>query len=81
MTAAEASAEFMVAEDREGREVFIPRRIARTEIHRVRTLPQVVGWRYSPGANGQPPHCTCKFRTRGQYGAARLRNRIASPDV
>jgi hypothetical protein len=80
MTAAEAVAEFMGAENREGWEVIIPRRIAAKEIHRVRSLPQVVGWRYSPGAKGKPPYCTCKYCTGGTYGAARLRARLGSPD-
>jgi hypothetical protein len=80
MTAAEAVAEFMGAESSEGWEVIIPRRIAAREIHRVRSLPQVVGWRYFPGAKGKPPFCTCKYCTRGDYGAARLRARLGSPD-
>jgi hypothetical protein len=80
MTAAEAVGEFMGAESREGWEVIIPRRIAAKEIHRVRSLPQVVGWRYHPGAKGKPPYCTCKYCTRGDYGAARLRVRLGSPD-
>ena len=80
MTAAEAAAEFSSSESREGWEVIIPRRIASTEIHRIRSLPQVVGWRYSPRAKGKSPFCTCKYCTRGDYGAARLRARLGSPD-
>jgi hypothetical protein len=80
MTAAQAVGEFMEAQSREGWEVIIPRRIAPTEIHRVRSLPQIVGWRYYPGANGKPPYCTCRYCTRGEYGAARLRARRGSPD-
>jgi hypothetical protein len=79
MTAASAAAEFSATESREGWEVIIPRRIEPEEIHRVRTLPQVIGWRYYPGAKGNPPRCSCKFCTRGEYGAARLRARLA-PD-
>jgi hypothetical protein len=80
MTAAEATAEFMAAENREGWEVIIPRRVEAKAIHRVRSLPQVVGWRYSPGAKGKPPVCTCRYCTRGEYGSARLRARLGSPD-
>ncbi|MBX9579078.1 MAG: hypothetical protein K2X87_02120 [Gemmataceae bacterium] len=80
MSAAEAVAEFLLAEDRRGWEVVIPRRVLPSEIHRTRQLPQVVGWRYSPGAKGKPPFCTCRFCTRGEYGAARLRERLGSPD-
>jgi hypothetical protein len=80
MTAAEAAAEFMSAESREGWEVVIPRRIGATEIHRIRELPQVIGWRYFPAAKGSPPFCTCKFCVGGTYGAKRLRERLGSPD-
>jgi hypothetical protein len=78
MTAAEATAAFMGAENREGWEVIIPRRIAAKDIHRVRNLPQVTGWRFFPEAKGKPPFCTCEFCTRGQYGAARLRARFGN---
>lgn len=80
MTAAEAMAEFMSADSREGWEVIIPRRITAKEIHRVRSLPQVIGWRYSPEAKGKPPFCACKYCTRGDYGARKLRERLGSPD-
>lgn len=81
MTAAQAAAEFSASESREGWEVLLPRRVAAKEIHRIRSLPQVVGWRYAPGAKGQPPFCTCRYCTRGEYGAARLRARLGSPDA
>jgi hypothetical protein len=80
MSAAEAVAEFMSAEDRQGWEVVIPRRIEASEIHRKRRLPQVVGWRFSPGAKGKPPLCTCRFCIRRDYGARRLRERLGAPD-
>lgn len=80
VTAAVAAATFSESQDRQGWEVIIPRRIAAKEIHRVRSLPQVVGWRFSPDAKGKPPFCTCKFCTRGEYGAGRLRTRLGSPD-
>jgi hypothetical protein len=72
ISAAEAVAEFMAAESREGWEVIIPRRIEASEIHRIRQLPQVVGWRYLPGSHGTKP-CGCDFCQRGKYGAKRLR--------
>src|SRR6202035_1759903 len=75
MSAAEAVAEFLGSEVREGWEVLVPRRIAANEIHRVRSLPQVVGWRFFPGAKGKPPFCTCEYCIKGQYGAERLRQR------
>jgi hypothetical protein len=81
MSAAEAMAEFMRAENPEGWEVIIPRRIVAKEVHRIRYLPQVVGWRYFPGAKGKAPFCTCTYCTRGEYGAARLRTRLRSTDA
>jgi hypothetical protein len=74
MTAAEAVAEFLAPDSREGWEVVIPRRIEASEVHRIRRLPQVVGWRYRPGAHGRKP-CGCDFCQRGQYGAKRLRKK------
>jgi hypothetical protein len=76
MTAANATAEFWGTDPRDGWEVIIPRRIAAREICRVCSLPQVIGWRYYPGANGKLPCCGCKYCTRGEYGARRLRRRI-----
>jgi hypothetical protein len=80
LTAAQAAAEFMGPGDRQGWEVIIPRRIAAKEIRRIRPLPQVVGWRFFPGAKGRPPFCACKFCTRGEYGSRRLRERLGTPD-
>jgi len=55
VSANEAAAIMSAAEAREGYEVIIPRPIASSEIHRVRNLPQVIGWRYMPGS-----HKLCK---------------------
>ena len=80
LSAAEAVAQFAAADDPFGWEVVIPRRIEANEIHRTRRLSQMIGWRFFPKAKGKPPFCTCKFCTRGEYGAARLRKRLGSPD-
>ncbi len=48
LPAAQAAATIAQAADPLGWEVIVPRRIARTEIHRIRRLPQTVGWRYQP---------------------------------
>jgi hypothetical protein len=79
MTAAEAVAAFMEADDAQGWEVIVPRRIEADEIHRVRPLPQVIGWRFSPTSKGKAP-CPCKFCTFGDYGARRLRERLGRSD-
>ena len=57
----------------EGFEVIVPRTIVHTQIHRVKRLPQVVGWRYYPGSHGRKP-CGCPFCQRGNYGARKLRD-------
>src|SRR5262245_2021333 len=81
MSASEAMAEFMAAKDAQGWEVVIPRRIEPGEIQKTRSIPQVIGWRFSPTAKGKPPFCTCKFCTRGEYGARRLRERLGASDT
>ena len=48
VTAAEAVAQFLNADDSAGWEVIVPRRIEAGEIHKTRQLPQVIGWRFSP---------------------------------
>lgn len=58
VTADEAAGLIMHAENAEGYEVLIPRKIERSEIHRVRQLPQVLGWRYYPGSH-QGWFCGC----------------------
>lgn len=80
MSVAEAISLFLDSDDPMGWEIIIPRRIEATEIRRIRQLPQVIGWRFSPKAKNKPPFCICKFCTRGDYGAAKLRKRLGSPD-
>jgi hypothetical protein len=79
MSAAEAVREFHAAADPHGWEVVISRCIEPNEIRRVRHLPQVVGWRFYPGAKGRKP-CPCRFCSRGDYGARKMRKRLGSPD-
>ncbi len=72
MSAAEASGLIMRADSPEGFEVIIPRKIEPAEIHRIRALSQVLGWRYYPGAHGRNP-CGCPYCQRGLYGSKKLR--------
>lgn len=58
MTAAEAAGHVSAAGSAEGFEVLVPRRVEPGEILRVKAVPQVVGWRYFPGAHGSKP-CGC----------------------
>ena len=64
----------------EGFEVIIPRRIAAAEILRIAVPPQVVGWRYSPGAKGRPP-CACLCCERGARGVGKLAQAAAEAEV
>lgn len=79
VTAAEAIAQFAIADDPYGWEVVVPRRIEAKEIHKTCRLPQVIGWRFYPKAKGKLP-CTCKYCSGGGYGSAKLRKRLGSPD-
>lgn len=74
MTAAQAVAFVASLEDSRGYEVLIPRRIAPGEIHAVRSVNQVVGWRYYPNAHGRTP-CGCDACQRGDFGAKKVRIR------
>jgi hypothetical protein len=74
MTAAAAVALIMRSDNREGYQVIIPRRIGKEEIHRLKHLPQVTGWRYYPGAHRRRPCAFCVQR--GEYGARRLREKF-----
>ncbi|UWE10815.1 HEAT repeat domain-containing protein [Actinacidiphila bryophytorum] len=79
VSASEAVRRIAALEDPRGWEVFVPRAIRPSEVHRVRTAPQVAGWRYLPDAHGARP-CTCfGCRVRGGYGARRLRERLPHP--
>lgn len=61
-----------------GYEVIVPRAVRAAEVNAVRPLP-AVGWRFHPEAKGQRPFCPCKFCTRGEIKARRLRSRL-DPD-
>jgi hypothetical protein len=74
MTAADATGVIMRADDPRGYEVLIPRKIQPPELRHTRNAPQVIGWRYWPGAHGREP-CGCEVCQRGTFKAAQLRDR------
>ncbi|WP_326766217.1 HEAT repeat domain-containing protein [Streptomyces sp. NBC_01591] len=79
VTAAEAVRRVAALPDPRGWEVFVPRAVTRREVHRIRAVSQVTGWRYFPDSNGKTP-CTCfGCRVRGEYGSQRLRQRRPHP--
>jgi hypothetical protein len=72
-TAAEAIGELFQANEPEGYEVLIPRKIAAAEIHRIAPVSQVTGWRYFPGAHNRAP-CGCPACLgRGEIKSKRIR--------
>ncbi len=64
----------------EGYQVIISRPIEKAEILRIRHLPQVLGWRYSPGAHERPP-CVCLCCERGSYGISKLKKAVEKAEV
>lgn len=77
--AAEAVRRIAAPDDPRGWEMFVSRAIRPRVVHRIRTVPPVVGRRYWPDAHGVRP-CTCfGCRVRGEYGARRLRERLPHP--
>jgi hypothetical protein len=64
----------------EGFEVIVPRAVARSEIISIKPLPQVVGWRYRPGANGAPP-CLCLCCEKGAYGVRTLLRAVEAEEA
>ncbi len=67
------------ASDPEGYEVLVPRSIARTEIRRVRAVPQVLGWRFFPHSHQSRP-CSCRWCLRGDIKAQRQWRRLIRED-
>lgn len=78
LAGAEAAALIAGHEDARGYEVFVPRAIGAKEIHRVRAVNRVTGWRYMPNAHDRPP-CPCPgCLVRGEYGSAKIRRKAES---
>ncbi|MFF5207811.1 hypothetical protein [Streptosporangium sp. NPDC000396] len=75
LSSAEAAALIAGCEDARGYEVFVPRAISAGEIHRVRSVNRVTGWRYMLNAHGRFP-CPCpRCLRRGEYGSAKIRRK------
>ena len=58
MSAAQSEGFLRKLTDPRGYEVIIPHKIERQDIIKVRSLPQVLGWRHFPEAHGRKP-CGC----------------------
>lgn len=62
-------------EPMQGWEIVVPRSIIPNEIHKIRAISQVLGWRYSPGARSRP-WCNCPVCvSRGEFNASKKRER------
>ena len=77
ITLGQAINKFLSAEDRLGYEFLIERKILSTEIHKIRSIPQGVGWRYSPGSHQRPLKCACPMCiSSGDINARKKINKI-----
>ncbi len=74
VTASEAAQIFQVHESGLGLEVVVTRAVKPKQIHRIYTPNQVLGWRYYPEAKGNKPFCGCRYCTRGEINAYRVRD-------
>lgn len=68
--------------DPRGWQLVLPRSIPAKAIHAIRTVPQVIGWRFHPASHDQAPwKCLCEFCIRSARGEPKSRaflRRIAS---
>lgn len=76
MTAAQAAAHVMSQTTMTGVQVLVPRHIMPKEILRIRSLPQLVGWRHYPEAHGKRPWA-CECCQKGAYGSRKIREKYA----
>ncbi|MBL8565363.1 MAG: hypothetical protein JNM89_06570 [Hyphomicrobiaceae bacterium] len=79
-SAAEAAGLVCSLADPRGYEIMVPRRIVPSEIRRLRVLPRAIGWRYYPGARGEPMRlCDCPVcLPRSEVRARRYRDAVRS---
>ena len=66
---------------------MLPRRVAPSDIMRVRSLPKAIGWRYFPEAKGKQPwlrdyeFCESQGEVKATRQRARLADRIRKADA
>lgn len=70
--AADAAATIMHAPDPLGFQIIVGRSIPASEIHAVRSVRQVIGWRYFPKSHGSVP-CNCDACKGGLINRRRIR--------
>lgn len=72
MTAAEAAA-LLRSSRLLGFETILPDAIPARAIHAIRQLPQIIGWRYFPGAHERGIFCGCDYCQRGGFNSRKIR--------
>lgn len=70
----EAIKEIQTIEDPLGYEIIIDRKIDAREIDKIKSLPQNIGWRYKPRANGLKP-CGCDYCIKSTIKGNRIRQK------
>jgi len=70
----EAIKEIQTIDDPLGYEIIIDRKIGAKEIGKIKRLPQNIGWRYKPRANGTKP-CSCDYCIKGTIKGNRVRQK------
>lgn len=67
--------EIMALPDPLGYELIIDRKIFPNEISKIRHLPQILGWRYSPQSHNAKP-CNCDYCLKGTIKGRNTLNRL-----
>ena len=70
----QAIKEIQTMEDPLGYEIIIDRKVEAKEVEKIKSLPQNIGWRYKPRANGQKP-CSCDYCIKSTIKATRIREK------
>jgi hypothetical protein len=76
----QAIKELQTLDDPLGYEIIIDRKIEAKEVEKIKSLPQNVGWRYKPRANGQRP-CSCDYCIRSSIKANRIREKYEPQEI
>jgi len=70
----EAIKEIQTIDDPLGYELIIDRKIEAKEVDKIKSLPQNIGWRYKPRANGLKP-CGCNYCIKSTIKGNRIRQK------
>ncbi|MGC4035651.1 MAG: hypothetical protein QM764_06790 [Chitinophagaceae bacterium] len=76
----QAIKELQSLDDPLGYEIIIDRKIQAKEIEKIKSLPQNVGWRYKPRANGQRP-CSCDYCIKSTIKASRIKEKYEPKEI